>query len=83
MPDNGFGSKANSADFLIHAYQIRPEFKTARGGSGAVSVGGYVQFRDPKGKFPHAMVRPDRLFTGAGHRSRVDATGEQRRPLDG
>ena len=65
MPDNGFGSKANSADFLIRAYQIRPEFKTAKGGSGAVSVGSYVQFRDPKGKFPHAMVRPDRLFTGA------------------
>ena len=65
MPDNGFGSKANSADFLIRAYQIRPDFKTARGGSGAVSVGSYVQFRDPKGKFPHAMVRPDRLFTGA------------------
>ncbi len=65
MPDNGFGAKANSADFLIRAYQIRPEFKTAKGGSGAVDVGGYVQFRDPNGKFPHAMTRADRLFTGA------------------
>jgi glycerophosphoryl diester phosphodiesterase len=65
MPDNGYGGKANSADFLIRAYEIRPKFKTAKGGSGDVAVGGYVQFRDPKGKFPHTMIRPDRLFTGA------------------
>ena len=34
MPDNGFGSKANSADFLIRAYYVRPHFETARRGSG-------------------------------------------------
>ena len=33
MPDNGFGAKANSADFLIRAYTIEPDFKTAGGGS--------------------------------------------------
>jgi hypothetical protein len=27
MPDNGFGAKTNSADFLIRAYYIRPDFK--------------------------------------------------------
>ena len=38
MEDNGFGSKANSRDFLIRAYYIRPQLeKTARGGSGKVS----------------------------------------------
>ena len=31
MPDNGFGNKANSADFLIRAYYIKPDFKTPRG----------------------------------------------------
>ena len=30
MPDNGFGSKANSRDFLIRAYTSGPHFKTAR-----------------------------------------------------
>lgn len=35
MPDNGFGAKSNSRDFLIRAYYIRPDFKTARGGTGA------------------------------------------------
>ena len=34
MPDNGFGNKANSRDFLIRAYYIEPDFKTGRGGSG-------------------------------------------------
>jgi len=38
MPHNGFGGKANSKDFLIRAYCITPEFKTATGGSGAVHV---------------------------------------------
>ena len=32
MADNGFGNKANSRDFLIRAYFIRPQFKTAHGG---------------------------------------------------
>ena len=31
MPDNGFGTKANSFDFLIRAYYIRPDFKTRTG----------------------------------------------------
>jgi glycerophosphoryl diester phosphodiesterase len=51
MPDNGFGTKANSRDFLIRAYYARPDFKTARGGSGTVEVdteqGEFIAFRDP------------------------------------
>ncbi len=49
MPDNGFGNKANSADFLIRAYYIKPDFKTDRGGSGSVAVGDFISFRDPWG----------------------------------
>src|SRR4051794_27804731 len=29
MPDNGFGNQANSRDFELRAYYIRPDFKTA------------------------------------------------------
>ena len=72
MPDNGFGSKANSADFLIRAYHVRPDFKTARGGSGAVAVdtdpGEFVSFRDPNRKIGFPIVNEatsDRLLTGA------------------
>src|SRR4029450_956151 len=47
MSDNGFGTKENSPDFLIRARFVRPEFKTARGGSGVVDIGDFISFRDP------------------------------------
>ena len=65
MPDNGYGSKANSGDFLLRVYRIRPDFETARGGSGSVAVLGFIQLRDPDGKLPFALFRADRLLTGA------------------
>ena len=67
MPDNGWGGKANSKDFLIRAYYIRPDFKTAHGGSGAVDVRGWVDFRDPNHVIGFPIVNddtPDRLLTG-------------------
>lgn len=40
MPDNGFGTKANSPDTLLRLYTLRPDFRTWNGsgteGSGAV-----------------------------------------------
>jgi hypothetical protein len=68
MPDNGFGAKNNSGDFLIRAYYIRPDFKTAHSGHGTVAVGPFISFRDPKHQigFPIATeASPDRLLTGA------------------
>ncbi len=65
MPDNGYGAKGNSADFLLRLYRIRPDFKTARGGSGAVDVQRFLQLRDPDGKVPFALTRSDRVLTGA------------------
>lgn len=41
MPDNGFGSQGNSADALLRMYALRPDFKTATGGSGTVSAASY------------------------------------------
>jgi glycerophosphoryl diester phosphodiesterase len=65
MPDNGYGAKTNSGDFLLRLYRIRPDFRTAAGGTGAVAVLGFLQLRDPDGKAPFALFRPDRLLTGA------------------
>ncbi len=65
MPDNGYGSKANSPDFLLRVYRIRPDFETAKGGSGAVHVLGFIQLRDPEHKIPFPLTRADRLLTGA------------------
>jgi hypothetical protein len=65
MPDNGYGAKTNSGDFLLRLYRIQPDFKTARDGSGAVDVKSFVQLRDPKRKVPFDLFRPDRILTGA------------------
>jgi hypothetical protein len=67
MPDNGFGAKANSRDFLIRAYYIRPRFKTAGGGDGAVAVGDFISFRDPEHRIGFPIVNEgatSRLLTG-------------------
>jgi hypothetical protein len=72
MPDNGFGNKANSSDFLIRAYYVRPDFKTARGGSGAIDVdadqGEFIEFSDPDHLIGFPIVNEateKRLLTGA------------------
>ena len=47
---------------------VRPDFKTAKGGTGAVDVGldDFVQFRDPNNVIGFTIQRPtDRLLTGA------------------
>jgi hypothetical protein len=67
MPDNGFGGKATSTDFLIRAYYIRPDFKTASGGTGSVAVGDFIQFSDPAHLYGFPIVNEattDRLLTG-------------------
>lgn len=65
MPDNGYGAKGNSSDFLLRLYRVRPDFRTEKGGSGTVAVLGFLQLRDPDGKIPFALTRGDRLLTGA------------------
>jgi hypothetical protein len=65
MPDNGYGSKDNSRDFLLRVYLIRPDFETAKGGSGAVDVLGFIQLRDPDARITFPLLRSDRLLTGA------------------
>ena len=68
MPDNGFGSKANSRSFLLRVYRVRADFETRRGGSGRVEILDAITLRDPDDKIPFAIVletTSDRLLTGA------------------
>jgi hypothetical protein len=68
MPDNGYGAKGNSADFLLRVYHLTPDFETAKGGTGAVSVDSWIQLRDPDRKVPFAIVNggtAERNLTGA------------------
>jgi glycerophosphoryl diester phosphodiesterase len=67
MSDNGFGTKANSVDFLIRARFLQPDFKTSRHGSGTVDIGDFVSFRDPDHRLPFPIVNAgtrSRLLTG-------------------
>jgi glycerophosphoryl diester phosphodiesterase len=69
MPDNGFGQKGNSADYLLRIYQVDPSFQGAEfTGNGGVTLGNFIQLRDPDGKIPFEITNEgtsDRLLTGA------------------
>ena len=70
MPDNGFGNKQNSSDYLQRIYQLRPNFRTAhrftRKGDASVAIEGFVQLSDPYGYIPFPIVNEQsRLLTGS------------------
>ncbi|WP_053206262.1 esterase-like activity of phytase family protein [Jiangella muralis] len=68
QPDNGFGSKGNSADFLLRNYLVRPDWDTGDGGSGEIEVERFVQYNDRNHVLDFPIVHestPDRLLTGA------------------
>lgn len=68
LSDNGYGSIENSADFRLRIYRIRPDLKTASGGTGNVSVESYIELHDPDRKVKFAIVNEfttDRVLTGA------------------
>jgi glycerophosphoryl diester phosphodiesterase len=68
MTDNGYGSLENSADFHLRVYKIRPDFKTAQGGRGAIAVESYFELRDPDRHVPFTITyafTPERVLTGA------------------
>ncbi|HZO36362.1 MAG TPA: glycerophosphodiester phosphodiesterase family protein, partial [Solirubrobacteraceae bacterium] len=82
MPDNGFGTKANSRSFLLRAYRVHADFETAEGGSGEVKILDSITLRDPDHRIPFAMVNgatADRLLTGGDfdiESMRIDRHGE-------
>jgi len=68
MPDNGYGSIENSADFDLRVYLIEPRLETARGGPGTIAVKDFFELRDPGREIPFAIVNAfsrDRVLTGA------------------
>jgi hypothetical protein len=70
MQDNGFGAKTNSADTILRMFAVKPDFRTASGGTGTVSpidyVSGvplpsfnsssFIQLRDPDQKLGFNIV---------------------------
>ena len=60
LSDNGYGNKANSADFLLRIQKIGPVVAT-----GKVDVLGGVNLTDPAALVPFPLTRADRVLTGA------------------
>lgn len=73
LPDNGFGSKKNSSDFLLRIYHVKPNWETASTAAdpkdvGGIDVLGYIGLKDPNHKISWNLVNndtKDRLLTGA------------------
>ncbi|MBF2063775.1 MAG: esterase-like activity of phytase family protein [Calothrix sp. C42_A2020_038] len=69
MPDNGYGTKTNSSDFLLRIYKVEPSFRTSSSGDGTVRVdSNFIQLADPDQKIPFKITNetsPERLLTGA------------------
>jgi len=77
LPDNGFGAKGNSADFVIGFYNVTPNFKTRRDGTtepGTITNNQFTAFNDRNGLLNNG-VGVDLLITadlenyrsGGGH----------------
>jgi len=64
LPDNGYGTKANSDDFLLRIYRVRPRWET-----GKVEIDPrFIQLADPDRRAGFAIVNdtaPGRELTGA------------------
>lgn len=70
LPDNGFGSRANSADYLLQLQYVEPNWKTAAPASGSADSGNArikktVRLSDPWHLAGFPITRADRLLTGA------------------
>ncbi|MGI5373588.1 esterase-like activity of phytase family protein [Streptomyces sp. CA-251387] len=60
LSDNGYGNKANSADFLLRVHRIEPDMRT-----GEITVLGGFNLSDPDRHVPFPLTRADRVLTGA------------------
>ena len=81
LVDNGFGTQENSPDFLLRVYEIRPDFVTRDGGSGAIVARSAFQLRDPDRQIPFPIVADRERYPGSG--IPVDASIREGRLLTG
>ena len=82
LADNGYGTRANSPDFMLALYRIRPEFKTAAGGPGIIHIESRINLRDPGALLPFPKVADAGHYPGnpglavpAGVKQRAWLTG--------
>ena len=83
MQDNGYGAKGNSADALLRSYNIRPDFKTASGGSGGITIDSYITLSDPDRKINFPIVADLANYPNGANNIPVDASIRNGRLLTG
>ncbi len=81
MCDNGFGAKANSADFLLSVYRLNPDFVTRSRGTGTIGVTLHFNLRDPDHKIGFPIVADGDTYPGSA--IPVDAAIREGRLLTG
>ena len=62
MCDNGFGAQNNSADYVLRVYRISPDFRTKKGGSGAIDIRSFFTLRDPYRRIPFPIVADGKFY---------------------
>ncbi|MGY1856968.1 esterase-like activity of phytase family protein [Modestobacter sp. SYSU DS0290] len=72
LEDNGYGTKANSGDFLLRVVKLRIDTATQR----TTVLDGGFSLSDPDRKLPFPLTRSDRRLTGAD----LDPESFQRMP---
>ena len=81
MSDNGFGAQPNSPDYVLRFYRIDPDFRSAQGGSGSITVESFISLHDPDHRVNFPIVADGELYPGST--IPVDATIRSRRLLTG
>jgi hypothetical protein len=81
MPDNGFGQKGNSPDYVLRLYRIAPDLRTKNRGSGVTTVKSFITLHDPDHKIPFPIVADGDVYPNSA--IPVDAAIREQRLLTG
>ena len=67
LQDNGFGTMANSPDYPLRWFRLKPDFESRDTKGGPIEVIDFTPWADPGGLIPFEITRPDsgRWLTGA------------------
>jgi hypothetical protein len=83
MPDNGYGNKPTSPDWVLRVYRIAADFKTKTGGTGSIAVRSHIDLSDPDRRIPFPIIADAELYPGPPKGIPVDATIRTQRLLTG
>jgi hypothetical protein len=83
MIDNGYGSKANSADSILRVYRLTPDFKTKQGGTGSIVVKSFISLHDPDTRISFPIVADGQFYPGSPATIPVDPAIKRERLLTG